>query len=604
MPTKKTFPKPKVVVKEIDYSNEALASLLDPLQNGELSAETRELIAEYPTVYVISSEEGQKTSFRSYVGETNNIVQRTKTHLVSDPRSASQSQREKWTYFRESKSSRLHIIGHNYFNKSLTLDIEDKMMLYLTSSESSHSVDSDLRESANARRNSQGKYFTSNFVDEIFSQIWRQLNLLDSDLFPAEKIIRDSALFKASPFHRLTQEQLEAKALILNAIENKLTDTAPSEEGNLIFVEGAAGTGKTVLLSSIFFELAQGSAFESNQIELQNLDCYLLCNHHEQLRVYEEISEKLGISRKDEERVLRPTRFINKHSSEDKVDVVLVDEGHLLLTQGDQGYKGKNHLKDLLERARLVICIFDPLQILNRKGYVTTSQIDEIRHSANTTRIELSQQMRVSSLKATNWIRSFVDEGQITEFPDDYDLRVFDDPQELYSSISEKASEVEHGLSRLLATYDWEWKSKKPEDGGTWDVVIGDFRMPWNYALKPERTLSKSAWAEQPQTINEVGSTFTIQGFDLNYAGVILGESVKWDESTQRVITDKSKSFNKNATSKRTIGDTTVDVSDELLRNELNVLLTRGVHGLYIYAVDPALRAKLLEFQAQSTLGS
>ena len=36
------------------------------------------------------------------------------------------------------------------------------------------------------------------------------------------------------------------------------------------------------------------------------------------------------------------------------------------------------------------------------------------------------------------------------------------------------------------------------------------------------------AWAEQPQTIDEVGSTYTIQGFDLNYAGVILGPSVKY----------------------------------------------------------------------------
>ncbi|MBE7342769.1 DUF2075 domain-containing protein, partial [Staphylococcus haemolyticus] len=33
--------------------------------------------------------------------------------------------------------------------------------------------------------------------------------------------------------------------------------------------------------------------------------------------------------------------------------------------------------------------------------------------------------------------------------------------------------------------------------------------------------------------------------------------------------------------------------SDMLLRNELNVLLTRGVNGLYIYAVDDQLREAL-----------
>lgn len=599
MSKKRSLPKPTLVVKRLPYSNEALAGELSQLPADTLS---HQLIAEYPTVYVISSTGGGRTAFHSYVGETNNIVQRTRTHILSDPRSASPRQREKWTRFRDNPTSKLHVIGHNYFNKSLTLDIEDKMMLYLTSSDTSQSVESDQRESANARRNSQGKYFTSEYVDDIFSQIWKELNSLDPDLFPAEKVIRDSALFKASPFHRLTHEQLDAKALILNAIENELILDDFEEQGSLVFVEGAAGTGKTVLLSSIFFELAQGNAFDQSIEQLKDLNCFLLCNHKEQLHVYEEIADKLGIARKNEERVLRPTRFIRQHSPENPVDVALVDEGHLLLTQGDQGYSGKNHLDDILKRARVVVCIFDPRQILNRKDYVTPEQIDAIRQDTNTTRIELSQQMRVSSEQATKWIRSFVDDGLITPFPDDYDLRIFDDPRELQQAIAERASNVEHGLSRLLATYDWPWKAAKPEDGGNWNVEIGDFRAPWNYALKPERSLAKSAWAEQPQTINEVGSTFTIQGFDLNYAGVILGESVKWDENQKRIITDKSKSFNRNATSRRTIDDVAVDVSEELLRNELNVLLTRGVHGLYIYAVDPGLRARLLEAQEEVTI--
>lgn len=40
--------------------------------------------------------------------------------------------------------------------------------------------------------------------------------------------------------------------------------------------------------------------------------------------------------------------------------------------------------------------------------------------------------------------------------------------------------------------------------------------MPWdqyNYTATP--------WAEIPSTINEVGSIYTCQGFDLNYAGII-----------------------------------------------------------------------------------
>ncbi|RRJ26403.1 DUF2075 domain-containing protein, partial [Pseudomonas aeruginosa] len=96
------------------------------------------------------------------------------------------------------------------------------------------------------------------------------------------------------------------------------------------------------------------------------------------------------------------------------------------------------------------------------------------------------------------------------------------------------------------------------------------------------------AWPEQSQTINEIGSTFTIQGFDLNYAGVIIGPSVKYRNG--KIIYDKSESKNIQVTQNRKLSDDTMkNFGEELLRNELNVLLTRGVNGLYIYAVDDEL---------------
>ncbi|MEJ7445791.1 DNA/RNA helicase domain-containing protein, partial [Staphylococcus hominis] len=78
---------------------------------------------------------------------------------------------------------------------------------------------------------------------------------------------------------------------------------------------------------------------------------------------------------------------------------------------------------------------------------------------------------------------------------------------------------------------------------------------------------------------------FTIQGFDLNYAGVIIGPSVKFRNG--KIIYDKSESKNIQVTQNRKLSDDTMkNFGEELLRNELHVLLTRGVNGLYIYAVD------------------
>ena len=124
--------------------------------------------------------------------------------------------------------------------------------------------------------------------------------------------------------------------------------------------------------------------------------------------------------------------------------------------------------------------------------------------------------------------------------------------------------------------------------------------MAWNLQLpttKEQKHRNKSlAWAEQEQTIDEVGSTFTIQGFDLNYAGVIIGPSVKYRDG--KIVFDREASKNKKAIQRRELKNgEKVYLSDTLLKNELNVLLTRGVNGLYLFAVDPALQEKLLEMQ-------
>ncbi|WP_210415250.1 DUF2075 domain-containing protein [Corynebacterium sp. sy039] len=378
----------------------------------------------------------------------------------------------------------------------------------------------------------------------------------------------------------------------------------------LILVQGAAGTGKTVLLSSLFYDLFQGgSDRETDVFDYQNLNSYLLVNHDEQLQVYQTIARRLLIEDAKNPRVMKPTKFINEHDPHDEpVDVVLIDEAHLLWTQGKQSYRGENQLKDIMQRARIVVAIFDPAQALAGNQYwdeQNKAWLD--KHET----ITLKGQMRIDSDgPACQWIEDFGRRGVIGNIPSDdkYQIKIFSSPNDLHEAIRLKAtdnSEVENGISRLLATYDWPYNAnKKKEDDGsgskTWDVVIGDWAMPWNYQVEfsyKEKVENRGrSWAEKKKTINEVGSIFTIQGFDLNYAGVIIGPSVKFRDG--KVVFDRDASHNQNVTKKRTISDgSKVELHDELLQNQLNVLLTRGVHGLYIYAVDEELQAELLRAQ-------
>ncbi|MBO0388697.1 DUF2075 domain-containing protein [Staphylococcus epidermidis] len=561
---------------KIENINYSLENLDNSVRKWNTSTNGKFLLR-YPTVYIINDKKSEN-NFEVYVGETADIRNRTRQHLNADTKVKSF-----WEDFSESKKSSMYVIGHELFNKSLTLDIENRLMQYLLSVENISRVH-------NSRTNQQNEYYTSEMLDEIFSEIWQSLNKKNKSLFPIESIIKDSAIFKASPFHKLTQEQINAKEEILTKIKESIL---LNEDGQLIIVEGEAGSGKTVLMSTLLYELGKYN------LDLdENLDIHLLVNHNEHVSIYSQIASKLGIANKKNKIVQKPTSFINNNLSDEKVDVVIVDEAHLLLTQGKQSYQGKNHLDDLLARAKVVVIVFDIKQVLTTEQIWEVDKLNEYfdKAKSNSNHVTLRNQMRINSdISTVNWIRNLVDYQVINSIPKDklgYDIKIFDTPDELEKAIKIKATHTDSGISRMLATFDWKYGIKPPNNEDFWRVKIGNWSMPWNYQLKANRNQASLPWVEQDQTIDEIGSTFTIQGLDLNFAGVIIGPSVKYRDG--KIIFDKSESANKKATQRRTLKDGSKQYfSEMLLKNELNVLLTRGVNGLYIYAVDDQLREAL-----------
>lgn len=568
------------------------------------------VIFKFPTVYIVHHKKDSK--YTVYVGETTDIKKRTFQHLKVDIKS-----REDWLNFSEESDVKMFVIGHEMFNKSLTLDIENKLMHYLSSTDTVSGVN-------NRRLNQQNEYYTSDNMETIFSKIWRKLRSFGPDIFPTRKRIEDAAVFKASPFHKLTQEQVNAKEQIMLRIVSNIANSISSNdvESKLIMVNGEAGSGKTVLMSNLFYELSQESSLGKSETVLSGITPYLLVNHDQQLKVYKEIAKKLGINKKGEESLVqKPTSFINNHSPENKVDVVIVDEAHLLLTQGKQSYRGKNQLLDLLERAKIVVIVFDENQILLTEQVWESEYLDKLKHDCNLNQnyIELKNQMRIHSGQETvRWIRNIIDNNTIDDIPRDskgYDLKIFNSPSEMEEEIIRKNNNEDMGLSRMVATYDWEYSQNNAPEGELWKVTVGDWSMPWNFELlkskyKKSNNSKKSindnslAWAENPHSIEEIGSTFSVQGFDLNYVGVIIGPSVSFKDGKVVFLPEHSK--NKKAVRNRTFESEhekpkKQKFGETLLKNELNVLLTRGVKGLYIYAVDPDLQRELLKRQGEKS---
>lgn len=584
---------PEPIVLPTKYNQEE-ASELDTIIKRDVASESQTYLSDYPTVYIIDHPgPNQKPQYTVYVGETNNIQRRTLQHLDSDP-----IVRQDWRQLKHTSNATMFIIGHRHFNKSLTLDIENRMMHYLSG------VSTVIRLN-NRRDNAQKDYYTAKEMVPIFNKIWRKLHKIKPDLFPLQRIVEDSALFKASPFYKLNAEQLRAKDHILNVVQEYLNT---GKKNQLILVKGEAGAGKTVLMSNIFYALANLKSGE------RPLSLAMMVNQNEQQKVYEQIVKKLAIPNAKVEKVVT---FIRKHhplaensESKNAVDIAFVDEAHLLLTQNNQAFTkkyGNNELLDIIKRAKVTIAVYDDHQVLGYNQIIENDDQKEIQQYHPYT-ITLRNQMRIhASAAMINWLRNIVDNQTITKAPQDknYDLRIFDHPAAMQEAINKKANEDgKNGISRMIATFDWDYSSQSKNNDdpdGLWQVSAGNWHMPWNKQLSPAKNdkrqisgvkYSDLSWAEQPHTVREIGSTYTVQGFDLNYAGVVIGPSVKYRNG--KIVFDPSESKDKKVYQRRSMHDgSKQEYGTTLIENTFNVLMTRGVNGLYLYAVDPALQAAL-----------
>jgi hypothetical protein len=140
----------------------------------------------------------------------------------------------------------------------------------------------------------------------------------------------------------------------------------------------------------------------------------------------------------------------------------------------------------------------------------------------------------------------------------------------------------------MLAGFAWKWQSKKNKSA--FDFNIEGVKLQWNQTA--------TDWINSPTSSNEVGSIHTIQGYDLNYAGVIIGNDLGFDPEANKVLFNRSNYFDvKGKEDNPRLG---IKYSDEdLLQFVLNiykVLLTRGILGTYVYVSDPQLRQYLRKY--------
>lgn len=394
----------------------------------------------------------------------------------------------------------------------------------------------------------------------------------------------------------LIEDQIVARNIILDKIRLMLrTDSSGDLRKSVIIVKGGPGTGKTVIALHILAELAK------------------LCRKGAGLNVqYATKSKPLLEGVKHQ---VRPstrdlfknvTSYIPATTDENSVDVLLVDEAHRIQKSSNNQYtpaEKKTNLPQIdtiIRSAKVTVFFIDDKQAIRGVEIGSSELIREAanRWNAKVEECELTSQFRCNgSDNYMDWIEQVLYNKPVSAVfhKEDFDIRIFDTPQEMYDQLVIQNNK-EGQTARIMAGFCWPWSSDVVDGDLVKDVKIGDFAMPWEtkdavpYAKLTKKYPKWFEWAYKPLGIEQVGCIYTAQGFEFDYAGVIVGGDLKYDKIRKMVITDKNACKDPVLRQNRAEAIMTFD---DYVRNIYRVLMSRGMKGCYLYIVDKPLREYL-----------
>jgi DUF2075 family protein len=540
----------------------------------------------WPVVYTLNGE-GE-----IYVGESISAVGRLRQHLDSPLK-------------RELASVRVVIDDH--FNKSACLDLESHLIRLVAGDGKYQPINRNVGIT-------DADYYRRDQCRRAFAEVFEELRALGV-LSRSVKEIEASDLFKLSPFKALTSDQAIAVEDILDGL---FTDLAMGTRSRML-IEGEPGTGKTVVAIYLMKLL---SDVQSGELEDEPDEDVVLSKFF--TRSYADMVDGFRIGlvvpqqslRESIRRVFTKTPGLGRSMvlspfevglAEEHFDLLIIDEAHRLNQRANQS-SGVNNRR-FADINRKLFGADDPswtqLDWMNamsdsqiflvdqeqsvRPADVSKEALDSLSQTIPDWRhYALSSQMRVNAGDDyVGYVRRLIssDPPEPRSF-DGYEFWLFDNVGEMLEALRDRDNE--HGLGRALAGYAWPWKSKKEKDA--FDIELDGHRLRWN---STERD-----WVNSPRASQEVGSIHTIQGYDLNYAGVIIGNDLRYDPAAGQIYFDRASYFDtKGKENNKSRGITYTDADlQKFVRNIYAVLMTRGMRGTFVYVCDPGLRDYLLSY--------
>lgn len=563
-------------IKKFDFDS----NLVDEFSNIHYAKDL------WPIVYILSDGNFNE----AYVGETTDVYSRMKSHLKNDIKN---------------RLTAVHLILSEKFNKSATLDIESNLIKYISGDGYYKLINGNIGLANHNYYQKREVYW------DIFKSIWDELRASGIAKHSID-YIDNSDLFKYSPYKALTFEQKNGLRVIM---KNLLDNTYKN-----IIIEGGAGTGKTIL-AIFLFKLINTSNEDFNFEEFGDEEFEFMELVFELKKKYPNPKMALVVPmssfRSTLKKVFKNIKGLNANMVigpaeivKDTFDIVVVDESHRLRRRVNLGAYFRafdvvceklnfdrytcNELDWIMKQSESAIYFYDKNQSI-KPSDVKKDDFDKLKLNSLSKTEYLKSQFRV---KGGNDYVNYIDnllKCKLTKADPifnlkEYEFILFDSIADIVSEI--KVRDIENGLSRLVAGYSWPWMTNKKDAKQDYDIEIEKTRLKWNS--------TNIDWVNSVNSRDEVGCIHTIQGYDLNYAGIIFGNEITYDKRTNQIEILKDNYYDVNG--KQSI----VDLEDlkNFILNIYKTIMLRGIKGTYVYVCDKDLRDYFSEFIPKYKIGN
>lgn len=376
---------------------------------------------------------------------------------------------------------------------------------------------------------------------------------------------------------------LDDQKVVYEEILKKSLQCMTDQRKRTIIVKGGPGTGKTVVAINLLAKLTNEGQFvqyTSKNSAPRSVYAKKLTGH-----------KKTSINNMFK----GSGSYVNVDAN--TIDTIICDEAHRLNEKSGMFHNlGQNQIKEIINASLYSVFFIDESQ---RVTLSDIGSVGEIKKWARELDSEISEMELVSQFRCNGsdgylaWLDDVLEIRNTANYDMkdiDYDIRIVDSPNEVRDLIIERNKAVNH--SRILAGYCWAWIKAGQNDTNVHDIKIGDFEMSWNLG-------NSSTFAIDEDSVNEVGCIHTSQGLEFDYAGVIIGDDLRYEDGhivtdfTKRAKTDQSlKGIKKLYKEDPKFA---LKEADEIIKNTYRTLMTRGMKGCYVYCTDKNLANYLKE---------